>query len=128
MIRTHSTPPSENFGSPEPDSPRANRHARCSPTVYGPRDRGRNLELEAQPTLDPDRAPIPRIERLASRSVVDADGATWLVQEVRHWGYDRRASSSLVFTGDDAMRRVRNYPSNWIQLSDGDLIAISFGV
>jgi hypothetical protein len=50
------------------------------------------------------------------------------VQEIRHWGYDRRASSSLVFTGDDAMRRVRNYPANWIELSDAELIALSFGV
>lgn len=78
--------------------------------------------------MDPDPAPVPRIERLASRSVVDAYGVTWTVQEVRHWSYDRRASSSLVFTGDDAMRRVRNYPANWIELSDDELIALSFGV
>jgi hypothetical protein len=128
MTRTHSTPPLEKIDAPEPDSPRANRHARCSPTVYGPRNSGQHFELEPQSTLDSDRAPVPRIERLASRSVVDALGATWIVQEVRHWGYDRRASSSLVFTGDDAMRRVRNYPPNWIQLSDAELIAISFGV
>jgi hypothetical protein len=128
MIRSHSTPPMEKLGLPESDSPRANRHARCSPTTYGPRKPGHNLELEPQPTLNPDRAPVPRIERLASRSVVDVDGSSWIVQEVRHWGYDRRASSSLVFTGDDAMRRVRNYPPNWIELSDAELIAISFGV
>lgn len=100
----------------------------ASPTPVGPRDAERNLELEAPPTLDPDPAPVPHIERLASRSVVDSDGGTWTVQEVRDWGYDRRASSSLVFTGDDAMRRVRNYPPNWIELSDAELIALSFGV
>ncbi|HEX8946443.1 MAG TPA: hypothetical protein VF785_25120 [Gemmatimonadaceae bacterium] len=60
--------------------------------------------------------------------MVDSDGVTWRVQEVRFWEYDRRASSSLVFTGDDAMRRVRNYPANWIELSDAELIALSFGV
>src|SRR5512146_3023576 len=81
-----------------------------------------------QPTLDPDPAPVPHIERLASRSVVDSDGGTWTVQEVRDWGYDRRASSSLVFTGDDAMRRVRNYPPNRIELPDAELIALSVGV
>jgi len=50
------------------------------------------------------------------------------VQEIRDWGYDRRTSSSLVFTSDDTMRRVRNYPASWIELSDAELIALSFGV
>jgi hypothetical protein len=65
---------------------------------------------------------------LASRSVRDAHGVAWLVQEVRDWGYDRRASLSLVFSSDEAMRRVRVYPPNWIELSDDELIALSFGV
>jgi hypothetical protein len=92
-----------------------------------PPDDERNLELEAWLNLDPDRA-LPRIERLAMRSVPDDEGGAWLVQEIRDWGYDRRASFSLVFTNDTVMRRVRNYPPNWIELSDADLIAISFGV
>jgi hypothetical protein len=50
------------------------------------------------------------------------------VQEIRDCGYDRRASFSLVFTSDMVMRRVRNYPPNWIELSDAELIALSFGV
>jgi len=79
-------------------------------------------------TLDPERKPFPRIERLASRSILDAHGGMWRVQEIRDWGYDRRASSSLVFTSDDVMRRVRNYPPNWVDLSDDELIALSFGV
>lgn len=58
----------------------------------------------------------------------DDEGGAWIVQEIRDWGYDRRASFSLVFTSDTAMRRVRNYPPNWIELSDADLIAVSFGV
>jgi hypothetical protein len=60
--------------------------------------------------------------------VPDDEGGTWVVQEIRDWGYDRRASFSLVFTNDTAMRRVRSYPPNWIELSDAELIAISFGV
>jgi hypothetical protein len=92
-----------------------------------PPDDDRNLELEAWPSLDSDPA-LPRIERLATRSVPDDEGGAWLVQEIRDWGYDRRASSSLVFTNDNVMRRVRNYPPNWIDLSDAELMAISFGV
>jgi hypothetical protein len=80
------------------------------------------------PDVDPDPAHVPRIERLESRSVRDTDGVTWLVQEIRDWGYDRRASSSLVFTSDDVMRRVRNYPANWIELPATELLRISFGV
>jgi hypothetical protein len=79
-------------------------------------------------TLDRDHRQAPRIERLASRSVRDAHGVPWLVQEVRDWEYDRRSATSLVFSSDDVMRRVRDYPPNWIDLSDEDLIALSFGV
>jgi hypothetical protein len=78
--------------------------------------------------LDPDPRQAPHIERLGSRAVRDEQGFTWFVQEIRDWGYDRRASLSLVFTSDDVMRRVRDYPPNWIELSDDELIAVSFGV
>ena len=79
-------------------------------------------------TLDPEPRHAPRIERLASRSVRDAHGVPWLVQEVRDWEYDRRSATSLFFISDDVMRRVRDYPPNWIDLSDEELIALSFGV
>jgi hypothetical protein len=92
-----------------------------------PPDDERNLEPEARLSLDCDPA-LPHIERLATRSVPDDEGGAWLVQEIRDWGYDRRASFSLVFTNDNVMRRVRNYPPNWIELSDAELMAISFGV
>jgi hypothetical protein len=98
------------------------------PLALDPRDDERHLELEARPHLNPESAHLPRIERLASRSVVDARGATWIVQEIRDWGYDRRASSSLVFTSEDAMRRIRTYPASWIELSNVELIALSYGV
>jgi len=91
-----------------------------------PRDDDRNLEPRSD--VDPDPAQVPRIERLESRSIRDADGVTWLVQEIRDWGYDRRASSSLVFTSDDVMRRVRHYPQHWTELSDAELLKLSFGV
>jgi hypothetical protein len=78
--------------------------------------------------LDSEPRQAPRIERLASRSVRDAHGVPWLVQEVRDLEYDRRATTSLIFSSDDVMRRVRVYPPNWIDLPDDDLIALSFGV
>ena len=78
--------------------------------------------------LDSEPRQAPRIERLASRSVRDAHGVPWLVQEVRDLEYDRRATTSLIFSSDDVMRRVRVYPPNWIDLPDDELIALSFGV
>ena len=101
-------------------------HAPWCHTV--PRDAERNLVPRLALTLDSEPRQAPRIERLASRSVRDAHGVAWLIQEVRDFGYDRRVSSSLVFSSDDAMRRVRDYPPNWIELSADELIALSFGV
>jgi hypothetical protein len=88
----------------------------------------RRSELEPRPDVDHDPAQVPRIERLESRSIHDTSGVSWLVQEIRDWGYDRRASSSLVFTSDDVMRRVRHYPANWITLSDAELLVLSLGI
>src|SRR5579864_8501951 len=65
------------------------------------------------------------LELLSSRIVGGEDGRKWLVQEVADWGYDRRGSRSLIFSTDDLMRRVQRYPSDWLSLSDEELLAIS---
>jgi hypothetical protein len=57
--------------------------------------------------------------------IVDEDGRTWLVREVPPSTYDRRGAPTLVFITDDVMRRVREYPSNWYELPDAQLYALS---
>lgn len=48
-----------------------------------------------------------------------ADGEHWLVYELPA-SYDRRGPS-LVFEADTVVRRVRDFPSPWRELSDADL-------
>ena len=65
--------------------------------------------------------------RLGSRVVVDATTSThWVIVEIRDAPYDRRGGRSLVFSTDGVMRRVRDFPPNWFELSDHDLLALSF--
>ncbi len=59
-----------------------------------------------------------------SRLIQDDLGNTWVVREVEQFAYDRR-SRSLVFMTDGVMRRVRNYPPDWRNWSDEDLLAVS---
>jgi hypothetical protein len=40
--------------------------------------------------------------------------------------YDRRRRADLVFESEDVIRRVRNYPTNWVDLSDDALLAVSW--
>ena len=54
------------------------------------------------------------------RSVVDAEGTFWQVCEVEY-ALDRRTGRSLVFESDVSVRRVRNYPITWHELSDEEL-------
>ncbi len=60
------------------------------------------------------------------RNVVDSDGAHWRVYEQVVGDYDRRSGRSLIFNGDFAVRRVRNFPENWNELSDQDLMELSW--
>jgi len=55
-----------------------------------------------------------------------SDGVLWLVFELPAMPYDRRDTPSLIFESDTTVRRVRNYPANWYDLSDDDLIALSW--
>src|SRR4051812_16789815 len=61
-----------------------------------------------------------------SRVFFDEDGQRWLAYERRFDSFDRRSGMSLVFSSEGAMRRVRNYPANWLELSDSELIALSW--
>jgi hypothetical protein len=54
----------------------------------------------------------------------DSEGIMWEVREVKV-DYDRRASGSLIFESIGAVRRVRNYPANWHELSVAELNEIS---
>lgn len=61
---------------------------------------------------------------LSNRRLIGPDGQPWRVYELGEAGYDRR--SSLVFESDTTIRRVRNFPSDWRQLSDAELFALSW--
>ena len=67
-------------------------------------------------------------ERTRIRSFTDDLGQEWLVSEQPFSEYDRRIGFSLIFASELAVRRVRDYPSDWITLSDADLAALSWRV
>lgn len=60
----------------------------------------------------------------AARSL-RVEGVPWLVYELPAV-LDRRSSRSLVFESDTAVRRVRQFPPNWRDLSDDELFALSW--
>jgi hypothetical protein len=53
------------------------------------------------------------------------EGIEWRVYELPAGLYDRRDSPSLVFEASDAFRRIRGFPTNWRELSDEALYAVS---
>jgi hypothetical protein len=60
------------------------------------------------------------------RSFVDHEGAHWSVHEQAFADYDRRRGMSLIFSSDSAVRRVRDYPNNWAELTDAELLVLSW--
>ena len=54
-----------------------------------------------------------------------ADGLRWRIRELPAPSFDRRGGTHLVFDGEVIMRRVRFFPSNWYELSDDELYALS---
>jgi hypothetical protein len=60
------------------------------------------------------------------RAFVDAEGTRWQVYEQAFAEYDRRRGMSLIFASDSAMRRVRAYPGDWYELSDTELLTLSW--
>ena len=67
-------------------------------------------------------------ERLRTRTFTDDLGQTWLVREQPFSEYDRRRGCSLIFSSELAVRRVRDYPSDWFTLSESALAALSWRV
>ena len=65
-------------------------------------------------------------ERPRTRSFTDDLGQTWLVAEQPFSEYDRRSGSSLIFSSELAVRRVRDYPSDWYTLSERALAVLSW--
>ena len=78
---------------------------------------GRTDETNQESPVDADGPPVVR--------KLQAEGELWVVREVNAPIPDRRGGKHLVFETRYAMRRVRNYPSNWLQLGDEDLYALS---
>ena len=63
-----------------------------------------------------------------ARTLHDAEGSQWRVFEQVFADYDRRSGLSLIFSSDTAVRRVRDYPANWFELSDDELLTLSWRV
>jgi hypothetical protein len=57
-----------------------------------------------------------------------ADGEVWIVREVPAPVFDRRGGTHLIFEGAEVMRRVRNFPADWLTLADDDLYALSLDI
>lgn len=62
------------------------------------------------------------------RVFVDVDGLRWQVKEMPFSNYDRRRGVSLIFWSEGAVRRVRDYPADWHELSDSELALLSWKV
>lgn len=67
-----------------------------------------------------------RAEALAAARKVRTDDAEWRVYELESGPYDRRSGVSLVFESDGVLRRVRDYPAGWRELSDAELMDVSW--
>lgn len=73
-----------------------------------------------------DNPPPPGARRNAPRSrTLLIDGEIWTVREETRGQYDRRSRPDLVFESAAIVRRVRDYPDDWLQLSDAELMAVS---
>ena len=70
---------------------------------------------------------ILRNARLTARRI-ETEEAHWLVYELPASTLDRRSAPTLVFESEYLMRRLRNYPSDWRELPDDELLAVSWSV
>jgi hypothetical protein len=79
-------------------------------------------------TEPPGRRPDvrPRDAAQTVRTFVDAEGVSWRVHEQAFSEYDRRKGRSLIFASDGAVRRVRDYPAEWMTLTDMELSDLSW--
>ena len=80
-----------------------------------------------RPTTTPTRPfRLARAEGLANGRTIYTDDGQWHVYEVESGPYDRRSGFSLIFESDGVLRRVRDYPPEWRELSDAELMAVSW--
>jgi len=82
------------------------------------------------PMTDSDRREAARDEVIVEREreFVDAEGTRWRVKETSFSHYDRRRGRSLIFWSDGAVRRVRSYPADWYELSENELVQLSWNI
>ena len=78
------------------------------------------LESSPEQTDRDNGASAPRPSGRA-RTVLDADGITWLVFERPFAGV-----SYLFFEAPHAFRRVKDYPRDWARLPDDHLVRLSW--
>ena len=72
-----------------------------------------------------DSQPLTQNAAPATVRRISADGLRWVVQEVQAPAFDRRGGTHLLFDGETIMRRVREFPKNWFDLSDEELYELS---
>jgi hypothetical protein len=75
----------------------------------------------------PDNGDAKVRDETASSQVrrINADGFLWTVSEVPAPQFDRRSGTHLRFDAEVVMRRVRDFPANWFELSDEELYALT---
>jgi len=56
---------------------------------------------------------------------LEADGYRWRVHEVSAPEFDRRGGTHLLFYAETVMRRVRDFPADWDELSDQELYGLT---
>ena len=72
---------------------------------------------------------VRRIENAPSpRRHLHAGGYSWVVREIPAPSFDRRGGMHLMFENEQIVRRVRIFPSEWIDLSDEELYALSVDI
>jgi len=62
----------------------------------------------------------------ANALIIHIDHEQWRIYELSPASYDRRGSNTLVFESDGVIRRVRNFPADWRNLSVTELLALSW--
>jgi hypothetical protein len=69
--------------------------------------------------------PLDEHHLIAKPKVIqDPKGPKWLVREIEQV-HGAWRSRSLVFSTDGLMRRLTNYPPNWSEWADADLLALA---
>jgi len=56
---------------------------------------------------------------------VFADGEWWTVREMPAPAFDRRGGTHLIFESVGIVRRVREFPPDWMLLRDDELLLLS---